>query len=267
MAGFSNYDDLISKLTISGQGKTVEFFKAAYTPQGNGFWYTYWPVAGIPGAGAAPAATPGTAYVNAAGSIAFGDQALSQKHLLTFGAVSTQWGNLLLYDRLVGVGGVALAPAGIQPVNSTALPRYTDGAGVRVWVEVTTATVGAGTVALSSYTNQDGVAGRVGAAVSFPFAASNVGTALELALQAGDTGVRSVETVTTATSTAGAINVVLAKPLVSLPLTQNFYTDKDMILQIASMPRLYDGASLAFLYQYLGTIEARFWGQLSIGWG
>jgi hypothetical protein len=33
------------------------------------------------------------------------------------------------------------------------------------------------------------------------------------------------------------------------------------------MPRLYDGASLGFFLQYLGTLETTFWGNLSVGWG
>jgi hypothetical protein len=270
MAGFTNYEDIITKLTVDGNGFLFDFAKGPFTPQAVCWWYSYWAIDGIPAAGVAPAASPGTAYVDALGSINFPDRSPDQTHLLTFGAVSTQWGNLVLYDRLVGVGGVTLAPAGAKTINSVALPRYTDGAGVEVWVEVTTVTAGAaaGTVALSSYTNQDGVAGRSGAPIAFPFAASNAATAIgPLPLQAGDTGVRSVEQITTAISTAGVVNVVLLRPLVSLPLSRFQWADKDMLQQVAAIPRIYPGASLALLVQNLNNAEVRLWGQLGIGWG
>lgn len=269
MPGFTSYDDLIDKITVSGQGSTFAFSKGPYTPQGAGVWYTLWTSAGMPGAGSAPASTPGTVYTQAAGSIYFPNRSPAQTHLLTFGAVANTACTLLLYDRLVGVGGIALSPAAAKTVNTQALPRYsgTNAAGVQAWLEVTTATASSGTVALSSYTNESGVAGRAGAAVGWPFAASNAGTMLgPMPLQAGDTGVRSVETVTTATSTAGVINVVLIRPLVYLPLTANNWQEKDMVLQIASMPQLYDGASLGVAIQASAASSTTVWGQLGIAW-
>lgn len=270
--GFTSYDEIIEAITVNGQGFTFDFSKGPYTPQGAGYWYTLWTSNGMPGAGSAPAAAPGgTVYDQAAGSINFPDRSPQGTYLLTFGAVANLGATLMLYDRLVGVGGIALSPAGAKTLDTSALPRYTgtDSAGVQAWVEVTTATATAGgTIALSSYTNQDGVAGQSGATIGYPFAASNAGTMVgPLPLQAGDTGIQSIEQVTTATSTAGVVNVVLLRPLVFLPLIANGWQEKDMVIQIASMPQLFDGASLGVAVQAASASAITVWGQVGIAWG
>lgn len=267
--GFASYDQIIEAITVNGQGFVFDWGKGPFSPQGAGYWYSLWGAAGVPGGGANPAAAPGgTTYVQAAGSIWFPDRSPQSTYLLTFGGVGSSGGTLMLYDRLVAVGGVALSPAGAKTLTSSALPRYADGAGVQAWVEVTTATAGGGTIALSSYTNQDGVSGRAGAAVGYPFSASNATTFVgPLPLQSGDTGIRSIEQVTTATSTAGVVNVVLLRPLVFLPVAANGWQEKDMVIQIASMPQLYDGASLAIALQAGGTAQQQQWGQIGIAWG
>lgn len=76
---------------------------------------------------------------------------------------------------------------------------------------VATATTNAGAITNTtmSYTNSDGVAGRTGTIGSFP-ATAVAGTIVPFALQAGDRGVRSVQSVTLGTSyVAGAIRLML----------------------------------------------------------
>ena len=68
-------------------------------------------------------------------------------------------------------------------------------------------------------------------------------------LQAGDSGIRSVQSINLSVSyVSGVLNLVLCKPLLTLPITTLGVTaERDLVNQFASMPRIYDGACLAWL--------------------
>ena len=151
---------------------------------------------------------------------------------------------------------------GVHTIN-TLLPRYTNGAGVQALFLNTNATaLGAGTPNLSlSYTNQAGTAGKATPTV-LPIgktAASNslvlysrtgagkYGPAMPLA--AGDSGILSVESIQNSTSyISGEYSVVLYKPICSLPMTTiGVAAERDLMNQVPSLPRIYDGACLTWL--------------------
>jgi len=163
------------------------------------------------------------------------------------------------------------------------LPRYTDGAGVQAFTTVTTV-LGAGTPNHRiTYTNPDGVAGRLtpgtlpisktAAAVGLidysGTGAGKYGPFLPLA--AGDRGIRSIEqTNLSATHTSGALAYVLARPLLTLPMAAiGVMTERDLVNQVPSMPRIHDGACLAWLlYNGAATpANSGFFGHLDFGWG
>lgn len=130
----------------------------------------------------------------------------------------------ILYDRLVHSGGLSGTSTSAQTTNlpTAALPRYTSGIGVQIALEILLAVGSTGTTASVSYTNQSNTAGRVSDGI--PFGTATNGSAvrwLPVPLQAGDTGVKSVESVTLAasTGTVGNFGVVLYKPLVPLAHT------------------------------------------------
>jgi hypothetical protein len=103
---------------------------------------------------------------------------------------------------------------------TAALTRYTSGVGVMASLEITTAVGTTATTATVSYTNSAGVAGRTSPAVTFGGTNDRQASQVQLVpLQAGDVGVRSVESVTLAasTGTAGAFGVTLFRPLAALP--------------------------------------------------
>lgn len=122
----------------------------------------------------------------------------------------------MITDRLVHSGGIVADVTTAQTTNlpTAALPRYTDGIGVMIGLDVYTATGSTATTVTASYTNQDGTSGRTTQVVVWP-ASAPVGRRYILPLQDGDTGVRSVESVTFAGSTTGAgnVGVTLFKPL------------------------------------------------------
>lgn len=128
-------------------------------------------------------------------------------------------GTVGLYDRLVETGGLSGTVSTAQTVNSAALPtRASGGAGVQLWIEWYTATGATQVTVTASYTNQSGTSGRTTPAINFqatPNTSGNGHEIQQLPLQAGDTGVQSVQSVTLSgtTGTAGNFGITLLKPL------------------------------------------------------
>ncbi len=96
-----------------------------------------------------------------------------------------------------------------------------------------------------SYTNELGVAGRT-ATLSIP-SAMGAGRALQATLQAGDKGVRSVESCTSSATPAGSgtFNVVLLKQHAHLNLIASVGADYDW--QYIGLPEIPDSACLFLL--------------------
>lgn len=146
-------------------------------------------------------------------------------------------------------------------VNSTPLPRHASGAGVMLMPVVVAGQTG-GQPFTVNYTNQDGVPGRVTAPAVMSTQFLN-GTILHsqqagaayanngpfLTLQAGDTGVRSVESVTIGgIGDVGLFALVLVKPLATFSLRGiDAPTEVDYLLEFSSMPEILDDAYLNFI--------------------
>lgn len=247
MAGFTSYDDLITQITSNGYADDRQSVKAGSTMQGAGFWHRTWIAAGFPALGSEPAGTPGVAYSSDAHAITFPSVSTKQRYGIAFGGVSTQSLTLMLHDRLVGVGGLSSATATSVTVSSAALTRYTSGVNVQAWAEVTTAsTTTQASFHLLSYTGDVNSSGAVGAQLLWPAAATVKDCAIgPLPLAAGDTGVKACSTINIDTAnTAGVFNFVQIRPLVFLPLVANQWNERDLLLQLAALPRIFDTACL-----------------------
>ena len=163
------------------------------------------------------------------------------------------------------------------------LPRYSDGAGVQAFLTPTTV-MGAATPNLSiGYTNSAGTASRATPAVlpignsaaavtSIVYSGTGAGKCGPfMPLAAGDAGVRSVQTATISASyLSGVLNLVLCKPLLTLPITTLGVTaERDLVNQFASMPKVYDGACLAWLMLAGANtpVASPISGHLEFGWG
>lgn len=90
-------------------------------------------------------------------------------------------------------------------------------------------------------------------------------------LAAGDAGIQLVEQFNySATHTSGTTNVVLCRPLLTLPMTTiGVAAERDLLNQMPSLPRVYDGACLTWL-MYAGAatpVTSAFYGHLDLGWG
>jgi len=152
--------------------------------------------------------------------------------------------------------------------NSTALTRYTDGVGVQIMAVLTNA--GAGLQYFTvTYTNSDGVGGRVTPQVRMN-TSTGIGTIVSshasqndsfghpfLPLQAGDSGVRSIESVTMIGADVGLFALVLVKPLLWTAINETTAPyEKDALLIGGDIPRIYDDAFLGFLALPRGTLAA-----------
>lgn len=258
----AHYDYLRTKIQ-AGQYYEYPFMKTSSAPEAAGVWHSLWTAAGYPGAGSAPAATPGTSYDDTAGSIFFPDNA-SQKYVTGLQITANQNCVAILMDRLVAVSAISLASTGNKTVNSSTVPRYTGtaAAGNMAFCEVTTVTATtAPNVDMFQYTNEAGTTGRAGPAVAFPAAATNVDCLIPLPLQAGDRGVRSVETLDVNTAAAsGVCSILIARPLHYIGLVANITTELDMF----AFPQIFDGASLQLALIPTGTTAVVMTGKVTV---
>lgn len=197
-----------------------------------------WSLGGSPGAGAFDSTLNGvvlsstSALVN--GQIPHFDPVSGNSHLLRLQAAATQAGTLLLLDRLWHNGGYTITSTAAQnsttptwpsrcPTSGTDDTPTTTGRGVLLACEISAAT-GAGTPTITcSYTNSDGTAGRTGTNIIATVASSAIGATYFIGLQAGDVGVRSLQSVTlSATWTSGTMNMVAYRVLAALELPGAF---------------------------------------------
>jgi hypothetical protein len=104
---------------------------------------------------------------------------------------------------------------------TAALTRYTSGEGVMAAIYIDTAIGTTATTFTVSYTNQAGTPGQISTVTTIGSTGfREAGALILIPLAAGDTGVRSVESVTLAasTATAGNFGVCLFKPLAMLSM-------------------------------------------------
>jgi hypothetical protein len=171
-------------------------------------------------------------------------------------------GILYLVDLVGYYPGIALNTAVSQNmVQTNPITRSTDGKGLRAFLVTTTASgIGATTLQMS-YTNQAGTAGKILPSTVSLTASSIVGHITHsgvaanqhgpfLPLASGDSGIRSVESVTLTTpSASGAAALCLCKVIANIPIVAaSVQSERDLINQFPSLPQIDDGACLTWLY-------------------
>jgi hypothetical protein len=207
------------------------------------------------------------------------------KHVLNMGLLSTAAtaipGTLYLVDLEGYWPGISNNTTSAQTLTGTPTPRYTNGAGLRLY-QVQTAVAGATAQNMAlSYTNQAGTAGRtlpvtvsmtasaiVGHISHSGTAANNYGPFLPLA--SGDSGVRNVASVTMSAANTGTSALCLGKPLAQITLgVASLYHEKDLINQIPSLPVIRDGACIVPIFVAGAAVAASttFVGHIESVWG
>lgn len=185
-----------------------------------------WALGGNPGAGAFNGTLNGvTLAAPQAGQIPFTNPVSGNTHLARLQGQATQPGTILLVDRIWHNGGFTITSTSAQNITSPTWPARdalgaTSGTGVLCGMEISAAT-GAGTPTITmAYTNEAGTASRSATNIIATVASSAIGAFYPIGLQAGDLGVRSVQSITlSATWTSGTMNLVAYRVLAALELT------------------------------------------------
>jgi hypothetical protein len=259
MAALADLSDLINRSTggNSGTPQNVFFHKvarvagAAATAPIAGRWASLWTYDGWPAGGAAPGAV--AAPTNATtGALPFTDPGGGREsHLTQAWATGLVGGTLLLYDRLLHIGGLNATTTTAQTVGGT-LTRNTGGVGNFAFLEVYTIIGTTGTTFTMEYTNQAGTTARVSTATGI--GATNfreVTRAIMIPLQAGDTGIRAVANVDllATTGTAGNFGLTVGKPIAYCGIgAAGAGGWRDFVTGMPGIPKIEAGACLSLLW-------------------
>lgn len=151
--------------------------------------------------------------------------------------------------------------------NTVTLPRYTDGKGVQV-IAVSVAGRTGGARFYFTYTNSDGVSGRV-SQICYQNSSAALGTLQNsgansnaaampfCGLQIGDTGVRSIDSVFMLDADVGLMTLILVKPLATSVIYEiTAPVEKDYFLEAGVIPQIIDDAFLGFLCLPQGSLAA-----------
>lgn len=201
-----------------------------------------------------------------------GDVSTDIKNMLNMGAITTAATGVPSTLLMVDIEGywptISNNTLSAQTLSGTPSLRATNGEGCRLyWVQTATAGATAQNINVS-YTDQAGNTGNtlpvtvaMTASAIVPHishsgvAANNYGPFLPLAN--GDYGVRNVASVTFSAANTGTGALVLAKPIMEIPIgVASLYHNKDLLSQIPSLPRIPDGACLGFILIAGGAVAA-----------
>lgn len=209
-----------------------------------------WSLGGSPGAGAFDNTLNGVVLSSSStipnGAIPHVDPVSGNAYLARLQASATQAGTLLLMDRLWHNGGYTITSTAAQNSTTPTWPARdangaTSGDGVLLALEVSAAAGAAAPTITVSYTNQAGTAGRTGTNVLATANSPAIGVLYFIGLQAGDTGVRSVQSLTLSVSwVSGTINLVAYRMLAALELAGPQFPNAVDALT-SGMPRLFNG--------------------------
>ena len=216
-----------------------------------------WALAGNPGAGSFNGTLAGVALsstsAQVAGQVHFSDPVSGNTYLQRLQASATIAGTLILADRLWHNGGFTITSNTSQTVNSVAFPDRdingtTNGAGVLLGLEISAAAGAAAPTITVGYTNSDNTASRTATNI-FPTANSpSAGAFFPIGLQAGDIGVRSVQSLTLSVSwVSGTMNLVAYRPIVALELV-GAQVPNAVDALTSGFPRLFDGSVPFFIF-------------------
>ena len=288
MPGFASYDDLIAEITTGGKRLPLPFQIGHTGAPTAPNWYIPFSVGGIPGPHTFPANSLAFQTLTDASSGALGhggNKSTDQKHLISALALASAGSPppMLMAVDIGGYYGPFVQVAGSQTFTGSPPTRY-DTLGGWKMVLVNTAVMGAtvSNITVLTYVDQDGNAGQlmpttptVTPLVSSAAPSTTVGNRVItniggpfIPLAAGDSGVRSVTNITFSAANTGNMALVLVRPLFTIPLpAANVPAERDLVMQLASLPRIYDGAFINFLIYFPAATGANFTGILDAAWG
>ncbi len=256
MTAFADLSEYVNRMTggNSGTPELLAWFKenrvggaAGVTVAGR--WTSLWRFEGSPSLGATPttvAAPDNTTDGALKQSDAGGGREKWLGSCAAYGGV--QGGSLVLYDRLLHIGGLSGTVTTAQTVGGT-ITRNTGGVGNIMFAEINTAIGATARTITASYTDNDGNSGQTSPAVAIGGTGlAEVNRMIPIPVAAGDRGVQAVASVTLSatTGTAGNFGIVLARPLLYIPIGAAGMGQA--INFIDSIPKIDAGACLAWAF-------------------
>ena len=220
----------------SYNGRTIGFMKSGTAADAAGYWYCTSKDAGFPGAwavgtpGVNGRVTDGTASADN-GCFPIANPSVGANYLTEVNMAAGVNHTHLLFDVLWVNSGLAITTTTAQSITTPTLPARdingtTNGEGCSIAV-LCTAAVGLAAVASNAtvtYTNSDGTGSRtatLSAIVGSQAPATPViGTLIWFNLQAGDKGVRSIQSITLNTSwVSGSISLMITRDIATIGTT------------------------------------------------
>ena len=260
-------------------GFSVPFMKLGTAADAVGFWYCTSKDAGFPGAWA-----PGTPGINGrvtdgtaagdAGCIPIKNPAVGANFLTELIMGTSVIHSNLFFDVLWVNSGINVTTTTAQAIVTPTLPARdvngtTNGEGCMIGLLFVAAATNAAAIANStvSYTNSDGVAGRTatlanGNGAQIP-ATPVIGTIVWFFMQAGDKGVRSIESITLGTSlVTGTVSLLIARDIASI----GTFIANAQVQRALSPPgvRLYNNTCMLHCTLASATTVTFFNGELSV---
>ena len=200
---------------IAAAKQRIQWIKTTTRTTVAAAWFSLFDIAGVPGAGtlAGASTTAGVVPTDATTGCPVITDFAGTGYLTSVEFGSSVATRLGIFDMLFKAGAYAFNASqalSAQPSYSGRIPSG-DYKGTQIWIEAVTAFTGNPTITVT-YTNQDGTTGRTTGAVAFGLAPT-LGRMIQLPLQAGDTGVQKIESVTCTVATVGTFNVLVLRPL------------------------------------------------------
>ena len=260
-------------------GYPVGFMKTGTAADAAGYWYCTSKDGGFPGAWAVGTpgingrVTDGTTSTDN-GCIPVRNPATGANYLTELQMAASVNHSHLFFDVLWVNSGIVITTTTAQSITSPTLPARdvngtTNGEGCMIAI-LCTAAVGLAAVASNatvSYTNSDGTAGRTATLTAIVGsqapATPVIGTLIWFNLQAGDKGVRSIQSITLGTSwVSGSISLLICRDIATIGTTiPNVSAQK-----VIGTPgiRLYNGSCLLHCVLASATTATFFSGELTI---
>ena len=247
-------------------GQTKPIHKVGTAAKASGAFQSLWHMPGTPG----PEATPGaslawtvpTSATN--GAIKFTNPGAGlTSYLSRLSLAPTTPHTVTIYDRLAHTGAITPAASTQTLTGGPTLTRpNANGADVECWIESLTASTGTASNYSIRYVDQDGNPSETSPTIAAT-TTSVAGMMQRFNLNAGDTGIRSVDQFISTGASGGTARLVLLRRLAEFTIsTANIGPVADFFALGA--PAIPNDACLALMYQATSTGATTFSGSLRI---
>lgn len=272
MGGFNSYDEILTGFTDGQRYQKLWFQKTLPSTTVTLIPHTMWKATGIPAAGtdATTGAANGRVLTSAStGAMPYND-ATAGRSMFMLGAGALAYtnitGTMVLIDRISDVN-LNYATVGTTTITGLDASSRMSSRGAKLWIEVTSALGAAAATITVNYTNQSGTPGR--SCTVTGTASAVVGRSINghiwQNLQAGDTGIQSIQSYAIATGSTGTMNLCLVEPICYIPLYASpMWNDRDLIVEVPDLDVLPSSACISAILITNGAATPTFIGEVRI---